>query len=91
MRRLKNTFVGLIVWKAQTTVCYSDLRSATLLMRTDHGVVLLFECGGVDDASQEASVADGVLLSLVALVQQLVVQQEQLAPQHVELVRWSRP
>lgn len=55
-----------------------------------HGVVLLLQCGGVDDAPEEASVADGVLLPLVALIQQLVVQQEQLATQRVQLVQWSR-
>lgn len=54
---------------------------------TCHGVVLLLQGGGVDDASEEASVADGVLLPLVALIQQLVVQQEQLAAQCVKLVQ----
>lgn len=54
---------------------------------TCHGVVLLLQRRGVDDAPEEAPVADGVLLPLVALVQQLVVQQEQLAAQRVELVQ----
>lgn len=56
---------------------------------TCHGVVLLLQRCGVDDAPEEAPVADGVLLPLVALVQQLVVQQEQLAAQRVELVQWG--
>lgn len=59
-------------------------------MQPHHSVVLLLQCSGIDDASEEASVADGVLLPLVALVQQLVVQQEQLAAQRVELVQRSR-
>lgn len=59
-------------------------------MQTCHSVVLLLQCSGVDDASEEAPVADGVLLPLVALVQQLVVQQEQLAAQRVKLVQRSR-
>lgn len=59
-------------------------------MHCYHGIVLLLQRGGVDDASEEASVADGVLLPLVALVQQLVVQQEQLAAQRVELVQGGR-
>lgn len=58
--------------------------------KTRHGVVLLLQRSGVDDASEEASVADGMLLPLVALVQQLVVQQEQLAAQRVKLVQRSR-
>lgn len=58
-------------------------------MPTCHSVVLLLQCSGVDDASKEASVADSVLLPLVALVQQLVVQQEQLAAQRVKLVQRS--
>lgn len=56
---------------------------------TCHGVVLLLQRCGVDDAPEEAPVADGMLLPLVALVQQLVVQQEQLAAQRVELVQWG--
>lgn len=56
---------------------------------TCHGVVLLLQRCGVDDAPEEAPVADGVLLPLVALVQQLVVQQEQLAAQRVELIQWG--
>lgn len=59
------------------------------VVRTHHGVVLLLQRRGIDDASQEASVADGMLLPLVALIQQLVVQQEQLATQRVELVQRS--
>lgn len=59
-------------------------------MFTCHGIVLLFQRGGVDDAPEEASVADSVLLPLVALVQQLVVQEEQLAAQRVELIQRSR-
>lgn len=58
-------------------------------MQTYHSVVLLLQGSGVDDASEEASVTDGVLLPLVALVQQLVVQQEQLAAQRVKLVQRS--
>lgn len=58
-------------------------------MQTCHSVVLLLQCSGIDDASEEPSVADCVLLPLVALVQQLVVQQEQLAAQSVKLVQWS--
>lgn len=57
--------------------------------QTCHGIVLLLQRGGVDDASEEAAVADGVLLPLVALKQQLVVQQEQLAAQRVELIERS--
>lgn len=57
---------------------------------TCHGVVLLLQRGGVDDAPEEASVADSVLLPLVALVQQLVVQEEQLAAQRVKLIQRSR-
>lgn len=57
---------------------------------TCHCIVLLLQRGGVDDASEQPSVADSVLLPLVALVQQLVVQQEQLAAQRVELVQRSR-
>lgn len=59
-------------------------------MFTCHGIVLLFQRSGVDDAPEEASVADSVLLPLVALVQQLVVQEEQLAAQRVELIQRSR-
>lgn len=59
-------------------------------MQTCHSAVLLLQCGGVDDASEEASVADCVLLPLVAFIQQLVVQQEQLAAQRVKLVQRSR-
>lgn len=59
-------------------------------MQTCHGVVLLLQRCGIDDASEEASVANSVLLPLVALVQQLVVQQKQLATQRVKLVQWSR-
>lgn len=55
-----------------------------------HGVVLLLECGGVDDATQQPAVADGVLLALVTLIQQLVVQQEQLAAQRVQFVQRRR-
>lgn len=58
-------------------------------MQTCHSVVLLLQGSGVDDASEEASVTDSVLLPLVALVQQLVVQQEQLAAQRVKLVQRS--
>lgn len=58
-------------------------------MQTCHSVVLLLQGSGVDDASEEASVTDGVLLPLVALIQQLVVQQEQLAAQRVKLVQRS--
>lgn len=57
---------------------------------TCHGVVLLLQRSGVDDASEEAAVANGVLLPLVALVQQLVVQEEQLAAQRVKLIHRSR-
>lgn len=59
-------------------------------MFTCHGIVLLFQRSGVDDAPEEASVADSVLLPLVALVQQLVVQEEQLAAQRVKLIQRSR-
>ena len=52
-----------------------------------HGIVLLLERGGVDDAPQQPAVADGVLLALVPLEQQLVVQQEQLAAQRVQFVQ----
>ena len=51
-----------------------------------HGDVLLLQRGGVDDASQQAAVPDGVLLPLVALVLQLAVQQQQLAAQRLQLV-----
>lgn len=57
---------------------------------TCHGIVLLLQCSGVDDASEEAAVADSVLFPLVALVQQLVVQEEQLAAQRVKLIHRSR-
>lgn len=57
---------------------------------TCHGIVLLLQCSGVDDAPEEASVADSVLFPLVALVQQLVVQEEQLAAQRVKLIQGSR-
>lgn len=57
---------------------------------TRHGVVLLLQCGGVYNSPEEAPVADGVLLPLIALIQQLVVQQEQLAAQCVELVQGRR-
>lgn len=76
-----------------TPVYFSEL---TRIMRdrvavfTCHGVVLLLQCSGVDDASEEASVADSVLFPLVALVQQLVVQEEQLAAQRVKLIQRSR-
>lgn len=58
-------------------------------MQLYHSVVLLLQRSGIDDASEEASVADGVLLPLVALVQQLVMQQEQLAAQRVKFVHRS--
>lgn len=57
---------------------------------TCHGVVVLLQRGGVDDAPEEAAVADGVLFPLVAFVQQLVVQEEQLAAQRVKLIQRSR-
>lgn len=62
----------------------------TAAMFTCHGIVLLFQRSGVDDAPEETSVADSVLLPLVALVQQLVVQEEQLAAQRVKLIQRSR-
>lgn len=47
----------------------------SVLLCAYHGVVLLLQRSGVDDAAKEAAVADRVLLPLVALKQQLVVQQ----------------
>lgn len=61
-----------------------------IAMFTRHGIVLLLQRSGVDDASEEASVANGVLFPLVALVQQLVVKEEQLAAQRVKLIHRSR-
>lgn len=79
-----------IEFSVQIKRCFKGLICDNELMQTRHSVVLLLQRRGVDDASEEASVADGVLLPLVALVQQLVVQQEQLAAQRVKLVQRSR-
>ena len=48
---------------------------------------MLFHGSGVDDAAEQTAVADGVLLSLVALVQELVVEQQHLTAQRVQLVQ----
>lgn len=81
---------------AATDATLVDFSEFTRIMRdsvavfTHHGIVLLLQRGGVDDAPEEASVADSVLFPLVALVQQLVVQEEQLAAQRVKLIHRSR-
>lgn len=59
-------------------------------MPAHHGSVVLLQGRGFDDLAQEAAVAQRVLLPLEALVQQLVVQQEQLVPQGVNLIRGGR-
>lgn len=46
-----------------------------------HGDALLLQRRGVDDAPQQPTVPDGVLLPLEALVLQLTVHQQQLAAQ----------
>lgn len=55
-----------------------------------HGVVLLFQCSRVDDAAKQAAVPEGMLLSLMSLIQQLVMQQQQLTAQHPQLIRCGR-
>lgn len=76
--------------------CRCDFSVLTRLTRdsvavfTCHSIVLLFQRSGVDDAPEEASVADSVLFPLVALIQQLVMQEKQLAAQRVKLIQRSR-
>lgn len=78
-------------WRPQTRLLsFAEVPRIARGAFTCHGVVLLLQRGGVDDAPEEAPVADGVLLPLVALVQQLVVQEEQLAAQRVKLIQRSR-
>lgn len=68
-------------------VCPSDWWSC---VPAHHGSVVLLQSRGFDDFAQEAAVAQRVLLPLEALVQQLVVQQKQLVPQGVNLIRGGR-
>lgn len=51
-----------------------------------HGDRLLLQGRGVDDAAQQASVSDGVLLPLKAFVLKLAVDQQQLTLQSLELL-----
>lgn len=95
---IPNTFI-YVIYCCKHTRLHTDLAAAdatsTMLTRdsvavfTCHGIVLLFQRSGVDDAPEEASVADSVLLPLVALVQQLVMQEKQLAAQRVKLIQRS--
>lgn len=57
-----------------------------LAARTHHGGVVLLQGGCPDRPAEEPPVADGVLLPLEALVQQLVVQQEQLVAEGADLI-----